>query len=433
MTRQVRNLLITCGVFLLLLVGVGIAFTVISPPKPALTPAEIAQQRAEQAARKLLKTESKDVTAAKKLLAVSLPTKKNLPAPATDATLFAKPLRNHEVWNFLQYFDLGTVNVAELSASSAVIYSGLCVSATGSIDNTPGECGDETTALDSSAFTTFVGAAHAAGDVVLLSVNAFDDSTIAPLVANASQSAATLAEAVLPILSTEGLNGVNLDIEGSNPAESKGFVSFVTAFVGDIRQTDASAEIVLDSYAASASGSSNFFNIRSLAPLVNRIFVEAYQLDNSGYSSANAPIASSSLGYSVVQTLVQYEKEVAPGELVLGVPFYGLDFTTAGSRLGSVALTSSPEDVTYDSVLAAGKKSLWDPASMTPYAIFRKDGKWHQLWFEDPASIALKVALALKLGAAGVGAWSLGMESDSTAMLTAMTGGIPPAKIVLPS
>src|SRR5271156_6052042 len=123
MTRQVRNLLIVCGLFLLLLIGVGIVFTVIGPPKPKLTPAELQQRAAEQAARKLLKTETKDVTAAKKLLAVSLPTKKDSPAPGGGAALFAKPLASHEVWNFLQYFDLGTVNVAELSASSAVIYS----------------------------------------------------------------------------------------------------------------------------------------------------------------------------------------------------------------------------------------------------------------------------------------------------------------------
>jgi hypothetical protein len=433
MTRQVRNLLIVCGLFLLLLIGVGIAFTVISPPKAKLTPAELQQLAAEQAARKLLKVETKDVTAAKKLLAVSLPTKKNASAPGVGATLFAKPLRSHEVWNFLQYFDLGTVNVAELSASSAVIYSGVCVSATGSIDETAGECGDETTALASPAFTTFVGAAHAAGAAVLLSVNSFDDTTIAPLVADAAQDASTLAAAVLPIVSTDGLNGVNLDIEGSNPAEAKGYVAFVTAFVGDLRRTDPSAEIVLDSYAASASGSSNFFDIRALAPLVNRIFVEAYQLNDADFSSPNAPIASSSLGYSVVQTLIQYEKEVPASKLVLGVPFYGLDYTTVSSRLGSQAVTASPTEVTYDAVLTAGRKSLWDPVSMTPYAIFRADGSWHQLWYDDPASIALKVALAVKLGAAGVGAWSLGMESDSSEMLAAMTGGLPPEKVVIQS
>jgi hypothetical protein len=431
MTRQVRNLLIACGLFVLLLVGVGIVFTVISPPKPKLTPEQLQQLAAQQAARKLLKTETKDVTAAKKLLAVSLPTKKNAPAPAVGATLFAKPLRSHEVWNFLQYFDLGTVNVAELSASSAVIYSGVCVSATGSISDAAGECGDETTALASPAFTTFVGAAHAAGASVLLSVNAFDDSTIAPLVSDAAQNAATLAASVLPIVSTDGLNGVNLDIEGSNPAEAKGFVAFVTAFVGDIRRTDPSAEIVLDSYAASASGSLNFFDIPALAPLVNRIFVEAYQLNDTDTSSPNAPIASSSLGYSVVQSLVQYEKEAPAAELVLGVPFYGLDFETVGSRLGAAAITTSPTEVTYNAVLSAARKSLWDPASGTPYAIFRKGGKWHQLWFDDPASIALKVALALKLGVAGVGAWSLGMESDSSQMLTAMTGGVAPEKVVI--
>ena len=82
MTRQVRNLLIGCGLFLLVLIGVGIAFTVISPPKAKLTPAQLQQLAAEQAARRLLKAETKDVTAAKKLLAVSFPTKKNSPAPA---------------------------------------------------------------------------------------------------------------------------------------------------------------------------------------------------------------------------------------------------------------------------------------------------------------------------------------------------------------
>src|SRR5665213_1287570 len=431
MTRQVRNLLIVCGLFLLLVVGVGIVFTVINPPKPKLTPAELQQRAAEEAAKRLLKIETKDVSQAKSLLAVALPTKKNRPAPTVAASLFKEPLRSHEVWNFLQYFDLGSVNLAELSASSAVIYSGVCVSSTGSIDASPGECGDETTALQSPAFVAFVSAAHASGDAVLLSLNAFDDTTIAPLVANAAQNASTLAAAVLPIVTADGLNGVNLDIEGSNPAESTGFVAFVSAFVGDIRATDASAEIVLDSYAGSASTSSNFFDVRALAPLVNRIFVEGYQLDNSGYSSPNAPIASSSLGYSVVQTLVQYEKVAPSSELVLGVPFYGLDFTTVNSRVGSEAVTASPTQVTYNAVVATPRKILWDPASMTPYSIFRSAGKWHQLWFDDPASIALKVALATRLGAAGVGAWSLGMESDSTEMLTAMTGGIPPRKIAI--
>src|SRR5665213_3579980 len=234
MTRQVRNLLIVCGLFLLLVVGVGIVFTVINPPKPKLTPAELQQRAAEEAAKRLLKIETKDVSQAKSLLAVALPTKKNRPAPTVAASLFKEPLRSHEVWNFLQYFDLGSVNLAELSASSAVIYSGVCVSSTGSIDASPGECGDETTALQSPAFVAFVSAAHASGDAVLLSLNAFDDTTIAPLVANAAQNASTLAAAVLPIVTADGLNGVNLDIEGSNPAESTGFVAFVSAFVVDI-------------------------------------------------------------------------------------------------------------------------------------------------------------------------------------------------------
>jgi spore germination protein YaaH len=66
---------------------------------------------------------------------------------------------------------------------------------------------------------------------------------------------------------------------------------------------------------------------------------------------------------------------------------------------------------------------------MTPYAVFRRDGGWHQLWYDDPVSIALKVALAVNMHAAGVGAWALGMETNSPAMLDALTGPNSPKRL----
>jgi spore germination protein YaaH len=321
------------------------------------------------------------------------------------------------------------VTETELASSSAVIFSGLCVAANGTIDESPGECANGAAGLASGTFTSLVADAHQVGTKVLLSLNAFSDTTIGVITSHPKAAAAALASAVLPIVTTDQLDGINIDIEGSDPTEAAGFVAFIKAFTRDLRGGDPSGEVVLDAYAASASGDANFFDIARLAPLVDRVFAEAYQMNSAAHASPNSPLKSSSLGYSVVQTLVQYERQMPASKLILGVPFYGLDFTTANATPGASALTPAPESFTYDDIVAAGRTALWDPASLTPYAVFRRDGGWHQLWYDDPVSIALKVALAVNMHAAGVGAWALGMETNAPSMLNALTGASPPKKL----
>src|SRR5487761_2194072 len=299
-------------------------YLVLRAASPSLTPAEQAALATAKAAHALLVKETRAVDAAVPMVNVVLPKKSGVAAPGVPTTLFRPGMAPHEVWSFLPYYALGGVTQAELTSSSAVIFSGLCVAADGSIDQTPGECGNDAAAFNSAAFSSFVSAAHQVGTHVLLSLNAFSDATIAPLVEKAAKSASTLSAAVLPLISANGLDGINIDIEGSNPAEAAGFATFVRDFTHDLRVGDPTIELVLDSYAASAAGGPNFFRVGALARFVDRVFAEAYQLNSNTHASANSPLSSPTLGYSVVQTILQYEKVMPSNKLIVGVPFYGL-------------------------------------------------------------------------------------------------------------
>ena len=134
---------------------------------------------------------------------------------------------------------------------------------------------------------------------------------------------------------------------------------------------------------------------------------------------------------SDVQTLLEYTAVVKPSKLLLGVPFYGYDFTTRSGSPGAATTSRSPEAVTWRSIVEAKHGALWDPGSETPWYRFKLHGKWHETYFDDPASLALKTALASQLGLAGVGVWSLGMEGGDTSMLAALLGGTPARKLKL--
>jgi spore germination protein YaaH len=84
--------------------------------------------------------------------------------------------------------------------------------------------------------------------------------------------------------------------------------------------------------------------------------------------------------------------------------------------------------VNYQAITTVGRPALWDPVSETPFTRFLEGTQWHETWYDDPVSLALKVALAMNFHEEGVGVWALGMEGGDTAMLYALDGGTAPLK-----
>ncbi|MCU1495075.1 MAG: hypothetical protein JWO62_2839 [Acidimicrobiaceae bacterium] len=412
-----------CAAVVLVGAGIGVAAAVGAFGPPALTPA----QRAAAAARRELLKQTRVVTSAAALVAAPLPGVRGAAAPATPASLFAVPLPAHAVYGFVPYWELATLTPSDFSATSALAYFGVGVGATGGLIRS-GYGWDD---LSRPSFASFVSTAHAAGDRVLFTVSTTDPSVVDHLTRSPVATSARLAAQLSAIVVADHLDGVDLDIEGRAAKDRAGFVTFVADLSKALRSSDPTGQIVLDTYPQSAASPDDFFDVARLARHVDTLFVMAYDMGDPSRSSASSPLASPTLGLNDVGSLLDYVKLVPASKLVLGLPLYGYDYTTAGRYPGSPATTTSPVAVTYSSIVAAGRPALWDPGSLTPYSVFERGGQWHQTWFDDPVSLALKVALADTFHLGGVGAWALGQEGTANGMLAALDGGTTPVKLAL--
>lgn len=424
-----RRLLLVAGLVVIVAAGIGLAVSIgghSGSKHPTVAPAVH-----PSAAERLLAREGRVVEAAADRVSLIYPTALDQPAPTWTTTAFDAPLPSHEVFGFVPYYSLGELSAGDYQDVTTMAYDGVSLAAGGRLDESSSDLG--WAALSTPAFDTLVTDAHRAKDQVLLTVFTETAKVINSIARDPAASGTLLAQQLQPLLADNHLDGVDIDVEGSGKADRAGFVSFVRSFAGELRSTDPTAVIVLDVYPGSAGDPRSFFDVRGLAPLVDTLFVMAYDMYQPGRASPNAPLASPDLGLSDVQTVLDYVKIVPPSKLLLGVPFYGYDFTTKSGDPNAPSEGAFPEAVTWQSILAAGHQALWDPKSYTPWYRFKLHGKWHETYFDDPASIALKTALAADLHLAGVGVWSLGMESGDDEMLDALLGGSPPVKLKLTS
>jgi hypothetical protein len=181
----------------------------------------------------------------------------------------------------------------------------------------------------------------------------------------------------------------------------------------------------VSTYASSAGDPTGFFDVAGLAPSVDGFFVMAYDMNDASTPSPTSPLSGS--GNVDAIDLVEYSRVVPRSKIVLGVPYYGYDWPTSGPDAGDPA-TGPPSPVSYAQVVAQHLPSYWDASSQTPWTTYQAGSQWHQVYYDDPTSLALKARLANADGIAGVGVWALGMDGNSPAMLAALLGRAAPAK-----
>jgi spore germination protein len=324
---------------------------------------------------------------------------------------------------FLPYWEVGTVS-PDYRDLTTLVYWAVTLSTGGSLSRT----GEGWSDLSSSSLALDIAKAHAAGDRSLLTVFSESPSVIHSVAADPSVAGRRLAESLAPLLTSRRFDGVDLDIEGDSTPDRAGFVRFVASFSRTLKSLGPTWSIMLDTYPTSAFDPLDFFDVRALMAHVDELFVMAYDMQDPGVASPTAPLANASLNDAM--TLAEYASVVPARRIVLGIPLYGYDFP-ASSRSDGALVTGDPVAVTYASIVAAGHRPTWDPVTETPLTVFKRDGKWHQTWFDDPVSIALKSALAAQFHCAGVGVWELGMAGGDPQITAALLGGRPPVKLPL--
>jgi hypothetical protein len=405
---------------LLGIVGVGSAAVVVihhhdtpTTTTTTLTPAQAEQLRQQEAAQRT-------VEAAEGLVGVALPDRFGAEAPPLSASGFRHPLSPHQVVGFLPYWYLGDPGSVDLQALSTVAYYAIGINADGSLQ----ESGSGWADIGDSAFQQLVSSAHQAGVRVLLTVSTDDETILDAISASPADTARTLLSSLVGVVKSNDLDGVDLDLEGRNGADQAGFARFVHLVSQGLHAANATWDVMIDTYPQSASDPDDFFDIEAIAPSVDQIFVMAYDMYSDGVPSANSPLTGASI--SVVAALQTYTAIVPPSKLVLGVPFYGADWTLPQGYIPGYA--SAPVSLTYSTIAGSGHQPLWDPTTDTVFFSYRYQGNEHETWFDDPLTLALKAALAQEYRVGGVGVWALGMDGAGSGMLPALLGGAQPLR-----
>ncbi|MGZ4207422.1 MAG: glycosyl hydrolase family 18 protein [Actinomycetota bacterium] len=327
---------------------------------------------------------------------------------AAPAELMRPRMADREVFAFAPYWTLDLQNSFDLRHVTTLAYFGVDVARDGSIVRS----GNGWVGYQSQDLADLISRAHKAGVRVVLTIKTFDQGTIHALATDPASGAA-LARNVIAVTTVKNFDGVNIDFEGFGSADRAPFAALARTLSDALHAADPAWQVTLDSYVTSAAVSDGFFDIGAIAPAVDSFFVMGYDMYQRDVASPNAPLPSyqSSIG--------AYARLAPRSKVVLGAPFYGYDWPTRDSSPHPHAV-GSPTPVSYAEIVAAGHPRYWDSTAAVPWTAYQANGRWHEIYYDDASSIALKARLANSEHLRGTGAWALGMNGNDGALVAAL-------------
>jgi hypothetical protein len=350
----------------------------------------------------------------------ALPASTTPPAAAPPSVADAPALRPHEVFAFAPYWTLDQSSGFDVGSRSTIAYFSLDVNPDGTLNHSgPGWDG-----YQSQALSDLITRAHAAGDRVVLTVTCFDQGALDALTSSTT-APTTLAHALVAAIAAKNLDGVNLDFEGTGSADQTGLTNLVTSVSAAVHAANPHYQVTMDTYASSAGDPNGFYNIKALAPAVDAFFVMEYQLNLQANSSAVSPLTSGM--FSDTTAVDQYAASVPTSKVILGLPYFGIDWPTTDGTLTAQA-TGPATTPSYGQIVSSGHPIYWDQTTDTAWTSYQVGTQWHETFFEDPTSLYEAAQLAESSNLAGVGIWALGMDGNDPNMLSALLGFSPAVK-----
>jgi hypothetical protein len=354
---------------------------------------------------------------------VILPAATSAPIPAPPTLAASAPLQSHEIFGYAPYWTLPQSSGFDVQDLTTLAYFSVDANGDGSLD----QSGSGWNGYESQDLVNLVSRSHAAGARVVLTVTCFSQSALDAITSDPA-AAGRLSAALIAAVSAKHLDGVNFDFEGEGSADRAGLTRLITQVSGALHAANPHWQVTMATYASAAADSSGFYDVAALAPALDGFFVMAYDMNDRSTPSPTAPLIGG--GYNDTETLQQFTAVVPPSKVILGVPYYGYDWpTTDGTTTAQAAGGESPLS---DGVIAAsGHPTYWDPATDTAWTSYQAGTQWHETYFDDPTSLAMKAQLADSFHIAGLGIWALGMDGNNPAMLAALLGHAPAVKDLL--
>ena len=220
-----------------------------------------------------------------------------------------------------------------------------------------------------------------------------------------------------------GVDGINVDVELLDEVDRPAYGEFLRALRDALlaRLPDATLSVATE---AGLRGTGNA--LAAVQAGVDRLFLMGYDYHWSGSQpGASSPVDRADGLYDLNWSIAAYVDAGVPRDrIVLGLPLYGMTWRTLGpDRTSPVVgdgvpwLPSRNLDRLQDPAFQPGRDAL----ELAEYFAEPDGDEWLLTYYDSPATIRAKLALALDQGLAGGGFWAIGYERGVPGFLEVMT------------
>jgi spore germination protein YaaH len=270
--------------------------------------------------------------------------------------------------------------------------------------------------------------AHQRGVKVMLTIVNFNSAPNTKILSDTNKQNRLITDIIQMLLLRDG-DGVNIDFEAVPAAMRTNLVSFMRKLSTRVKAVIPSAEISMASPAVAWSGSwaTTAWDLAALSQICDYLILMGYNYYWSGSSTAGpvAPLQGGS--YNITNSIISYlNAGVPPQKLLLGVPWYGIDWPVRDSRRMSDTIgTGSSRTYANAEPLAQAYGKNFDATYKVPWYTYKIDTIWRQCWYDDSTSLAMKNAYVNSNNLTGIGIWALGHEGGRKEIWNGLKASFP--------
>ncbi len=212
----------------------------------------------------------------------------------------------------------------------------------------------------------------------------------------------TLIDDLAAVVEAKGYQGVDVDFEYLLPQDALSYAAFIRRLTQVFVPLPVVTALAPKISAAQPGLLYEGHDYGALGTAADYVLLMTYEWGYTyGPPMAVAPLPN-------VRQVVEYALTEIPAKKIwLGIPAYGYDWTLPFVQGASRAVSISCQ-YAVELALEHGAQIQFDAYAQSPWFNYRdRDGREHQVWFEDARSIQAKLALLADYGLRGTGYWNL--------------------------
>ncbi|HJU47595.1 MAG TPA: glycosyl hydrolase family 18 protein [Gaiellaceae bacterium] len=219
------------------------------------------------------------------------------------------------------------------------------------------------------------------------------------------------------------VDGINVDVERLPETSRAGYGAFLEQLREALRREKPHARVSV----ASEAGERGVGNAAVAAAAgVDRIFLMGYDYHWSGSQpGASSPVDRIDGIYDLRWSIDAYVEAGVPRDrILLGLPLYGMQWRSTGADRFAEVIGSGQAWI-LDEHRAELQEDAFtpqrDPIEIAEFTVEQDGDTWLHTYFDSPATLRLKLALARDEGLAGGGFWAISYERGVPGYVGLMT------------